>query len=48
MHSQFGRILPTQYLDGHWPYLDPLKPISRNHIEKAAQKTSIRPDDIDA
>ena len=48
MHSQFGRILPTRDLDGRGPYLDPLQPISRDHIQKAAKKTNIRPDDIDS
>ncbi len=48
MHSRFGHILPTQDLDGLGPYLDPLQPISREHIEKAAKKSNIRPDDTDA
>jgi len=48
MHSQFGRILPTRYLNGREPYLDPLQPTSRGHIQQAAKKTYIRPDDIDA
>ncbi len=48
MHSQFGRILPARDLDGWEPYLDPLQPISRDHIQQAATKTGIRPDDIDA
>ena len=48
MHSEFGRILPTRDLDGTGPYLDPLEPIPRKHIEKAAAKAGIRPDDIDA
>ena len=48
MHSEFGRILPTRDLDGTVPYLDPLEPIPRQHIEKAAAKAGIRPDDIDA
>jgi len=48
MHSQFGRILPTRDLDGTEPYLDPLQPISPDHIRQAAKKTDIRPDDIDA
>ncbi len=48
MHSQFGRILPTRDLDGSEPYLDPLQPVSRDHIERAAKMTNIRPDDIDA
>ena len=29
-------------------HLDPLQPISRGHIQQAAKKTDIRPDDIDA
>ncbi|MEM8601978.1 MAG: HEAT repeat domain-containing protein, partial [Bacteroidota bacterium] len=48
MHSEFGRILPTRDLDGVAPYLDPLKPIPRAHIEKAAAKAGIQPEDIDA
>jgi hypothetical protein len=48
LHSQFGRILPTRDLDGTGPYLDPLEPIPRMHIEKAAARAGIRPDDIDA
>jgi hypothetical protein len=46
MHSEFGRILLTRDLDGTGPYLDPLEPIPREHIEKAAAKAGIRPDDI--
>ncbi len=48
MHSPFGGILPTQDLDGRRPYLDPLQPISPDHIQKAATKVKIRPDEIDA
>jgi hypothetical protein len=48
LHSEFGRILPTRDLDGLQPYLDPLKPISRQHIEKAAAMAGIRTDDINA
>ncbi|MDR3632320.1 MAG: HEAT repeat domain-containing protein [Isosphaeraceae bacterium] len=48
MHSEFGRILPTQDLDGIAPYLDPLQPIFRDHIERAAKRTNIRREDIDA
>ena len=48
MHSEFGRILPTQDLHGWAPYLDPLKPIPRQHIEKAAAKAGIGPEDIGA
>ena len=47
MHSEFGRILPTRDFDGFQPYLDPLEPIPREHIEQAAAKAGIRPDDID-
>jgi hypothetical protein len=48
MHCEFGRILPTRDFDGIGPYLDPLEPLPREHIEQAAAKASIRPDDIDA
>jgi hypothetical protein len=48
MHSNFGRILTTRDLDGTGPFLDPLEPIPREHIEKAAARTGISPDDIDA
>ena len=48
MHSAFGRILPTRDLDGIGPYLDPLEPIPREHIEKAAENSGIRPGDIAA
>ena len=47
MHSEFGRILPTQDLDGIGPYLDPLEPIPRDHIEEAAKEAGIRDEDID-
>jgi hypothetical protein len=30
------------------PYLDPLEPIPREHIERAAERAGIRPEDIDA
>ena len=48
LHSQFGRLLPTQNLDGIEPYLDPLQPVSSEHIEAVARKTGILPEDIDA
>ena len=48
MHSEFGRILLTQDLDGIGPYLNPLEPVPRQHIEKAAAKAGIRPEEIDA
>lgn len=47
MHSEFGRILPTRDLDGTAPYLDPLEPIPRQHLNRAAKKAGIRPDDIE-
>ncbi|HEU4557842.1 MAG TPA: HEAT repeat domain-containing protein, partial [Longimicrobium sp.] len=46
MHSEFGRILLTQDLDGFAPYCDPLEPVSRKHIEVAAARAGIRADDI--
>lgn len=48
MHSEFGRILPTRDLDGEDPYLDPLRPIPREHIVEAAELVGIRADEIDA
>ena len=48
MHSEFGRILPMRDLYGIMPFRDPLQPISRDHIQQAAIKTGIRPEDIDA
>jgi hypothetical protein len=41
MHSELGRILMTRDLDGVFPYLDPIKPIPRMHLEKAAEKAGI-------
>ena len=48
MHSEFGRILPTRDVDGTGPYLDPLEPVPRKHIEKAAAQAGVHPDGIDA
>jgi hypothetical protein len=48
MHPPFGFILPTKYLSGLEPYLDPLQEVPREHIERAAETVGIRPDDIDA
>jgi energy-coupling factor transporter ATP-binding protein EcfA2 len=45
--SQFGEIVFTNDLDGVEPYLDPAKPIPREHIEKAAEKANIPPGEID-
>ncbi|HEX3151355.1 MAG TPA: NACHT domain-containing protein [Gemmataceae bacterium] len=47
IHSEFGHILPTRDLDGRAPYLNPLEPIPRKHVESAAAKAGIRPEDID-
>ncbi|MEM1280454.1 MAG: HEAT repeat domain-containing protein [Cyanobacteria bacterium P01_H01_bin.152] len=47
LHSEFGRILPTRDLDGIGPYLDPLEPVSQDHIGAAAKKVGISPEDID-
>lgn len=46
-HSEFGRIVLTRDLDGVGPYLDPRQPISREHIERAAEKAGIPPEKID-
>ena len=46
-HSAFGRTVLTKRLDGARPYLDPLEPISREHIEKAARRAGIAPADVD-
>lgn len=48
LHSEFGRIVLTKNLRGYAPYLDPLEPIPRDHIEQAAEQAGIRPADIDA
>ncbi|MBN2296717.1 MAG: HEAT repeat domain-containing protein [Pirellulales bacterium] len=47
MHSQFGRIVFTIYLDGVDPYLDLTQPISREHIEQAAKEARVPADKID-
>jgi hypothetical protein len=48
LHSKLGYLLPTRDLDGLGPYLDPLEPVSPYHIEAAAKKAGISPEDIDA
>ena len=45
--SEFGRIVFTTDLDGLGPYLDPAHPISREHIERAAEETNVPTDKID-
>ena len=47
MHSEFGQIVFTSDLDGYGPYLDPAKPIPRNHIEKAAKRVHVPAEKID-
>ena len=47
MHSKFGQIVFTQDLHEMAPYLDPAKLISRDHIERAAKKANVLPDQID-
>jgi len=46
-HSKFGRIVFTSDLDGMAPYLDPAKPISRKHIERAAESVRMPADRVD-
>ncbi|MBW4461088.1 MAG: NACHT domain-containing protein [Nodosilinea sp. WJT8-NPBG4] len=48
LHSEFGRVLPTRFLNGYYPYLDPLEPLPRDHIEATAKQVGIRTEDIDA
>lgn len=48
LHSNFGRILFTQDLDGQPPYFDPLKPVTREHINKAVRKVGLPIEDVDA
>jgi hypothetical protein len=47
-HSEFGRIVLTKHLNGYAPYLDPQQPVPREHIEKAAEKCGIPPEEVDA
>ncbi len=46
-HSEFGRIVFTSHLYGSAPYLDPARPISREHIEQAAKQAKISTEEID-
>ncbi len=47
LHSEFGRIVLTRDLNGVAPYLDPAEPISREHIERAAEKANVPAEKID-
>ena len=46
-NSKFGQIVFTRDLNGIAPYLDPAKPLSRDHIEQAAKRANIPTDQID-
>jgi hypothetical protein len=48
MHSKFGRILLTRNLNGMWPCLDPLQAVPRGHIEEAARRVGVRPQEVGA
>lgn len=47
LHSRFGRFVTTRDLDGAGPYLDPLEPIPREHIDQAPNEAGIPPEEID-
>ena len=47
MHSEFGEIVFTKDLDGMGPFLDPAKPISRDHIGRATEKAHVSPERVD-
>ncbi len=46
-HSEFGRIVFTVDMDGFAPYIDPAKPIPRQHIKRAADMINIAADKVD-
>ncbi len=46
-HSVFGGVVFTRDLDGFGPYCEPSKPLTRKHIERAAEKASIADDKVD-
>ena len=48
MHSEFGRIVTTKDMDRPYLHFDPLYPIPREHIEKAADRAGIPADQVDA
>ena len=47
-HSPFGGLVATRDLDRWGPYLDPCEPVAPKHIEGAAQKAGIPPEQVDA
>ncbi|MCP4251523.1 MAG: NACHT domain-containing protein [bacterium] len=47
LHSEFGRIVFTGDFDGTGPYLDLAQPVSREHIEVAADLARVPPEEIE-
>lgn len=47
LHSNFGCIIFSQDLDGVYPYINLLEPVSPKHIERAARKVGIPQEQID-
>ena len=45
--SEFGRIVFKRDFDGIAPYLNPAQPITRQQIERAAEKANVPADEID-
>jgi hypothetical protein len=45
-HSIFGKIVFSREIEGHAPYLDPRQPLPSEHIEKAANKAGIKPEEL--
>ena len=48
LNRYLGDVDLYPYIDDFGLYLDPLQPIPREHIERAAKQAGIRPQDIDA
>lgn len=46
-HSRFGEIVFTRDLNGVGPYLDPRHPLPREHIEKAAERAGVKPEELE-
>ncbi|MCP4542911.1 MAG: NACHT domain-containing protein [Chloroflexi bacterium] len=46
-HSAFGQRLFSLVLETYGPYRDPTEPIPRDHIQQAARRAGISPDQID-
>ena len=45
--SEFGRSVFSRYGHGIGPYLDPAEPISREHIEREAERANVPAEKID-